>query len=68
MYTNPAAFENGVLRVRPHHAEPPLCDGPCPDNMCKGKVRHSTPQNNGISAKCCVIWHIIVTSHSPSCQ
>lgn len=38
VHTNSAAFEGGVLRVRPHSLQPHLCDGPCPDNMCKGQV------------------------------
>lgn len=48
VHTNPAAFEGGVLHVRPHSAEPHLCDSICPDNMCKGQVLPSCA---------CSKWH-----------
>ena len=38
VYTNPAQFLGGALRVKPYHAKPPGCHRLCPVNLCKGQV------------------------------
>ncbi|GMH38066.1 hypothetical protein BSKO_05950 [Bryopsis sp. KO-2023] len=37
IFTNPGSFENGALRVGPHHTESHFCEN-CPSNLCKGQI------------------------------